>query len=94
MSKKPELIKKLESRVCMVRICDEYEVKKQTGSDMYKAKDKLTPFAMKYDVDAASTARERKHMKVPKDKELEEAVYKWFVQQRSCGVKVRYVKIV
>ncbi|KAG7172735.1 Tigger transposable element-derived protein 7-like 69, partial [Homarus americanus] len=27
------------------------------------------------------------------DKELEEAWYKWFVQQRDCGVKVRGVEI-
>ncbi|KAG7165628.1 Tigger transposable element-derived protein 7-like 25 [Homarus americanus] len=74
-------------------VCDEYDMKKQTVSDKCKAKDKLTTFAMKYDVDGASTASPRKHMKVPKDKELEEAVHKWFVQQHACGVKVREVEI-
>ena len=32
-------------------------------------------------------------MKVPKSKELEDAVYKWYVQQRSVNVNVRGVEI-
>ncbi|KAG7161910.1 Tigger transposable element-derived protein 7-like 11, partial [Homarus americanus] len=80
---KLELIKKLEFGVSVAQVCDDYGVKKQT------AKDKLTAFALKYDIDGASAASARKHMKVLKDKELQEAVYMWFVQQHVCEVKIR-----
>ncbi|KAG7171943.1 Tigger transposable element-derived protein 7-like 48, partial [Homarus americanus] len=90
---KLELIKKLVRCVRGSLVCDEYGVKKQAVSNICKAKDKLTAFAMKYDVDGASAGSARKHMKVPKDKKLEEAWYKWFVLQCACGVKVRGVEI-
>ena len=34
-----------------------------------------------------------KHMKVARSKDLEEAVHKWYVQERSVGVNVRGVDI-
>ena len=69
-----------------------YGVKKQTVSDIRRSKDKLTSYAMKFDV-ATSKGRKgavhkRKHMKVPKSRELEEAVYEWYVQQRSVDMRV------
>ncbi|KAG7176150.1 Tigger transposable element-derived protein 7-like 71 [Homarus americanus] len=75
---------------------DEYGVKKQTVSDISKAQDKLTVFSLKYNVDAnfkSSSVGARKHRRVAKDTNLEEAVTKWFVQQRSCGNVVRGVEI-
>ena len=81
MGEKLELIKKLESGVSVVRVCDEHGVKKQTVSDIRRSKDKLTCYAMKFYVapnkDRKGTFHERKHMKVPKSRDLEEAVYKW-----------------
>ena len=62
-------------------------MKKQTVSDIRRSKDKLTRYAMKFDAvpskDKKGAIHKRKHMKVPKSRELEEAVYKWYVQQRS-----------
>ncbi|KAG7177538.1 Tigger transposable element-derived protein 7-like 7 [Homarus americanus] len=93
---KLELIRKLEAGASVARVCDEFGVKKQTVSDIRKAKDKLTAFSLKYNVDAtskSSSAGARKHMRVAKDTNLEEAVTKWLVQQRSCGNVVRGVEI-
>ena len=93
---KLELIKKLESGV-LVRVCDEYGVKKQTVSDIRRSNDKLTSYAMKFYVtsskDRKGAVYERKHMKVPMGRELEEAVYKWYVQQRSVSVNVCWSQI-
>ena len=50
ISEKHELIKKLELGVSVVRFCDEYGVKKQTVGDIWRSKDRLTSYAMKFDV--------------------------------------------
>ena len=43
--------------------------------------------------DRKDAVHKRKHFKVPKSRELEEAVYKWYVQQRSVSVNVRGLEI-
>ena len=47
---KLELIKKLESGVSVVRVCDVYGVKKETVSYIRRSKDKLMSYVMKFDV--------------------------------------------
>jgi hypothetical protein len=37
--------------------------------------------------------RDRKHVKLIQNRNLEKAIYKWFVQQRSSGVAVRSVEL-
>ncbi|KAG0725911.1 Transposable element Tcb2 transposase [Chionoecetes opilio] len=54
IAEKLELIKKVESGVSVARVCVEYGVKKQTVSDIRKAKDKLRENAVKFNVDANS----------------------------------------
>ena len=78
---KLELLDKLDKGYSVAKVCAEYGVKKQTVSDMRKAKDKLRAFARDFNVGASSsTATEaRKHMKVCTNKDLEEAVYKWYI---------------
>ena len=97
IGEKLELIKKFESAVSVVRVCDEYWVKKQTVSDIRRSEDKLTSYAMKFDVapskDRKGAGHKIKHVNVHKSRELEEAVYKWCVQQRSVCVKVRGLEI-
>ena len=72
IGEKLELIKKLESGVSVVRICDEHGVKKQTVSDIQRSKDKLTSYAMKFDVDPSKdkkgAAHKRKLVKVHKSR--------------------------
>lgn len=92
VNQKLELIKKLEAGATVAHVCEEYGVKKQTVSDIRKAKDKLTAFSLKFGVPSTSKTSSvggRKHMRVAQDKDLEEAVYTWIMQERSCGVNVR-----
>ena len=96
VNQKLEHIRKLEAGASVKSVCEEYGVKKQTVSDIRKAKDKLLAFSLKYNVVEGrenSFVGGRKRMRVSKDENLEEAVTKWFVQQRSCGVKVRGIAI-
>lgn len=66
-------------------------------SDIRKSKNKLTVFSLKYNVNATkatdSTVGGQKRMRVAKDENLEEAMTKWFIQQRSCGNDVRGMDI-
>ena len=66
--------------------------KKQTVSDIRKAREKLQGFAVKFDVNAnkdkSDIVHKHKHMKVCSSKELEEAVFKWYTQERSVKVNV------
>ena len=88
ISAKLELLKKLKSGYSVAKACEEYGVKKQTVSDIHKAKDKLQAFAIKFDVNAnkdkSGMIHKRKHMKVCTSKELEEAVFKWYTQEKKC----------
>ncbi|XP_062854201.1 tigger transposable element-derived protein 7-like [Trichomycterus rosablanca] len=97
IAEKLELIKKVESGVSVASVCEEYGVRKQTVSDIRKSKEKLKEYSVKFSVeknkDKKGVVHTRKHMKAPQSKELEEAVYKWYVQQRSVNVTVRGVEI-
>ena len=52
---------------------------------------------MKFDVDSnkdkKGVVHTHKHMRVAKSKNLEDAVYKWYVQKCSLGVNVHRVDI-
>jgi hypothetical protein len=62
-------------------------VKKQTVSDIRKAKAKFKILVLLCDADAPN--KPRKHMKIARESSLKDAVLKWNGQQRSCGVHVR-----
>ena len=66
-------------------------MKKQTANNIRRVKDKLTCYAMKSDMEPSKyrkgAVHKQKHMKVPKSRALEEAVYKWYMQQRSVNVR-------
>ncbi|XP_070792518.1 zinc finger protein 665-like [Pituophis catenifer annectens] len=96
VKQKLELIEKLESGWSVARVCEEYGVKKQTVSDIRKAKEKLRKFVLMCDVDSTGSGAEigaRKHMKMSQEASLEEAVLRWYVEQRSGGTKVRRVDL-
>ena len=91
VNKKLELIYKLEAGASVKSVCEEYGVKKQTVPDIWKAKDKLLAFSVKYNViegRKSLSLEGRKRVRVSNDENLEKAGTTWFVQQRSCGVKV------
>ena len=92
ISAKLKLLKKLESGYSVAEVCEEYGVKKQTMSDIRKAEETLQAFTVKSDVDGNKDKKgmihKRKHMKVCSSKELEEAVFKWYTQERSVKLNV------
>ena len=91
VNKKLELIHKLEARTSVKSVCEEYGMKKLTVSNIQKAKDKLLPFSVKYNViegRESSSLGGKKRMQISKDEILGEVVTRWFVQLRSCGTKV------
>ena len=93
ISAKLDLLKKLDSGCSVAKVCEGYGVKKQTVSDICKGRGKLEAFAVKFDVsatkDRSGIVHKRKHMKVCSSKDLEEAVFKWYTQERSVKVNVR-----
>ena len=93
ISTKLELLKKLDSGYSVAKVCEEYVVKKQTVIDIRKARGKLEAFVVKFDVsaskDKSDIVHKRKDMKVCSSKDLEEAVFKWYTQERSVKVNVR-----
>ena len=50
ISEELELVTKFDSGGLIVLVCDEYGVKKQTVSDIWRSKDKLTSYGMKFDM--------------------------------------------
>jgi transposase-like protein len=96
LTQKLQLIRKLEAGASVSSVCEEFGVKKQTVSDIRKSKDKLTSFALKFSVDKSPQSTpvgDRKHMRLGRDMNIENAVYKWYTQQRASGVNIRGVDI-
>ena len=52
---KLELLKKLDSGYSVAKVCEEYGVKKQTVSDIRRARAKLKAYSLKYDVSASTS---------------------------------------
>ena len=92
-----ELIKKLELGFSVARVCEEYGIKKQTITDIRRSKEKIQAYALKFDVDPnkdkTGVVHMSKYMKVARSRDLEEAVRKWYVQERSVGVNLHGVNI-
>ena len=98
LEQKLELLRKLEKGSTVAQVCEEYGCKKQTVSDIRKAKAKLMDYASKYCVDGTKTksgqVNPRKYMSTASKSQLDAAVLKWFLQQRSEGVNIRGVEII
>lgn len=96
LTQKLQLIRKLETGASVSSVCEEFGVKKQTVSDIRRSKDKLTSFALRFNIDnspKSTPVGERKHMRLGRDMNIENAVYKWYTQQRASGVNIRGVDI-
>ena len=97
LAQKLELIAKLESGHTVAEVCEIYGVKKQTVSDIKKSKEKLKKYSVSFCIDPSSSkgkeGRPRKHMRTGQDTQLDEAVLKWYRQEKSAGMLVRGVEI-
>ena len=85
------LLKKHEAGASVTSLMNEFGVGRSTVSDIKKAKESLRKYAA--EIDAGSGSQQRKSMRSSKYRELDEAVYKWYVQQRGVHVNVRGVEI-
>ena len=95
IQQKFELINKLEEGLSVRQVCELYGVKKQTVSDIRKAKGQLMNYSSKFCMSRDGQGKKdiRKNMRFGKDASLEQAVLKWYQQQRLCQVNVRGVTI-
>ena len=92
ISQKIELLQKLDDGWTVAQVCEEFGVKKQTVSDIKKAKEQLRSHARKHSetgtVDTTNVGS-IKSIKAAGHTNHDEAVFRWFEQQRSVGVAVR-----
>jgi IS30 family transposase len=86
---KLKIIDKLESRVPVASIVDEYGTGLTTVRDLKRDKDKIRKFSVKFQVGSEKVKSARKTLKIPASLELEEAVYKW-CEQQSKGVNIAW----
>jgi transposase len=94
ISNKLKVIEKLENGVSGKKIAAEFGISQQTVSDIKKQKESIKSFALKFDVGSdKSSVSNRQTLKKPKEVLLEEAVLRWYLQQRSSGVGVRGVDL-
>ena len=85
------LLNKLEAGASVTSLMNEFGVGRSTVSEIKHAKDKIRKFAA--EIESSSGPLQRKSMRSSKYRELDEAVYKWYVQQRGVNVNVRGVEI-
>jgi len=85
------VIEKLDNGASVSSICARYGIAKQTVLDIRKKKDDIRKFVLKFNVEKETSVVKR--MRLPLDKSLDDAVYKWFCQLRSSGLAVRGVEI-
>lgn len=90
IAEKVEVIKKLENGISAENICIEYGIKKQTVSDIKKTKENIKKHALKINDDDLCNVRK---VLTSTNNNLDEAVFKWFLQMRSSGLPVRGIEI-
>ena len=92
ITQKLELLDKLDEGWTVAQICEKFGIKKQTVSDIKKDKENLRDFARKHSEGGSTSTTNvgaHKALKKASNEDHDEAVYKWFIQQRSVGVITR-----
>ncbi|KAG8238769.1 hypothetical protein J437_LFUL016608 [Ladona fulva] len=91
---KLKIIEKLETGTPTSQIVAEYGIGMSTVKDLKKNRDSLRKFALQFDPSMQATGLSaRKTLKMANFKSLEEAVIKWYRQQRSAGEEIQGVDI-
>ncbi|KAK3870809.1 hypothetical protein Pcinc_024003 [Petrolisthes cinctipes] len=80
----------LEKGLSIISLTAEYNVGVTTVKDLSQIQDKIKAFSPKFDISEKGEEAKtiRKILKLLKDSELEESVYKWGSQQQSNGIPV------
>ena len=79
------LISRLDKGEKGTNLALEFGISKQQISDVRKKKDKILKFT---DNIETSEGLKRKSLKLANDKRLDQALYTWFIQQRSTGTPI------
>ena len=79
------IISRLDKGKKGTNLAQEFGISKQHISDIRKNKDKILKFT---DSIETSEGLNRKSLKLADDKQLDKALYAWFVQQRSSGTPI------
>ena len=82
---KQSIILRLEKGEKGTSLSSEYGVSKQQISDIRKNKVKIMKFADNLEIDHEL---KRKSLKVAHDEQLDEALYAWFIQQKTAGTPI------
>lgn len=82
---KLSIILQLEKGEKLMTISSEYGISKQQISDISRNKDKIMKFADNLE---SNHALKRNSLKVTHDGQLDEALYAWFIQQRTAGTLI------
>ena len=82
---KQSIILRLEKGEKGTNLSAEYGVSKQQTSDIRKNKEKIMKFADNLEI---SEGLKRKSLKVAHDEQLDNALYAWFIQQRTSGTPI------
>ena len=82
---KQSIILQLEKGEKGTNLSAEYGVSKQQISDIRKNKEKIMKFADNLET---SEGLKRKSLKVAHDEQLDNALYAWFIQQRTSGTPI------
>ncbi|XP_011869667.1 PREDICTED: uncharacterized protein LOC105563028 [Vollenhovia emeryi] len=94
LMQKLELIKKLEEGVSVTDVSKIYNVTRHTAQRIHKSKTTLQQFLSARDIDSSklyiSTIENKKHMTFWSKTNIDKALYKWYSQQRSCGINVQH----
>ena len=91
MQEKFKVIEDHENGMTRVQIMDKYNLKKTTVHDIIKAKEKTKNIIKNIECTRRS-GKVYRHRKIPLEN-LDEAVYKWYTQERAEGVPIRGVDI-
>ena len=85
----PEKVKVLDAidaGVGMRQVCERFDIKPSTFYDIKKAREKIKKRAAELE-DAGGSKRVPKRVKLAKYSDLDAAVFKWYKQQRSGGLR-------
>ena len=89
---KMKVLDAMDAGVGMRHVCEQFGIKSSTFYDIKKARDKIKKRASELE-DAGGSKKVPKRIKSAKYADLDAAVFKWYKQQRSIGLKVRGVDL-
>ena len=89
---KMKVLDAIDAGVGMRHVCERFDIKPSTFYDIKKAREKIRKRASELE-DAGGSKHVPKRIKLAKYSDLDAAVFKWYKQQRSGGIKVRGVDL-